>query len=526
MNKISTIILCAAALLLGGCEKFLTHDNPVDVVDETWWKIEANATNALGSVYSGLPGGASGRQLMFLSALSDEAVARQDTRGAYEAYTKGLHNSDWGVATNLWRDDYKDIRRACRFLENVDRCYMDSALKERYKYEARAMRAYYHMEMLLLFGGIPIVTTSLEPDAEGLKRNTEKEVYDFVLNELTACAPNLPATYNNNEAWRISSGVCWALIAKMAMFYREYETAKEAARKVIDQNVYALYRSSNAKANSFAELFSYAGELNKERIFFKDKGCQDAWITFAPNGVGGLTVVSPTSVVVNNFETRQGKTLQELGADSMEIYRKDPFFKNNRDPRMEASVLVPGQVYEKVTLLPFADEGNDRIGELKSTATGFWVRKYLDPKDRNGTRSLDYMIIRYAEVLLNYVEALVELGDWQNPDVLKHLNDIRSRAGMPAVDAARYNTQEKLRGLIRRERMAELAFEGARFYDIRRWGILGEVMNGTVYGAVNPATGQPFTVETRSCNVERDVRYPIPLSEMLANPNMVQNPLY
>lgn len=527
MKKIYAVILSAMVLTSSSCEKFLTHDDPVSVTDDNWWKIESNATGALGSVYAGLPGGSSGRQLMFLSALSDEAVARQDSRGAYEAYAKGLQNSDWGVATNLWRDDYKDIRRACRFLENVDRCYMDSTLKDRYKYEAKAMRAYYHMEMMMVFGGIPIVTTSLEPANSNTKRNTEKEVYDFVIKELTESAPHLPDVYNSNESWRISSGVCWALISKLALFYKEYEVAKTAAAKVIDQNVYALYRNTNPKINSFGELFTYAGELNKERVFFKDKGCANAWKTFAPYGVGGQTVMSPTMKLVNSFETLQGKTPAELGTDSAAIYQKDPFFKNNRDPRLVASVLAPGQVYEKVTLLPFATEGSDRIGILNSTATGFWVKKYLDPKDRNGASpSLDYMIIRYAEVLLNYAEALVELGDWQNPDVLKHLNDIRTRAGMPVVDVTRYNSQEKLRQLIRRERMAELAFEGVRFHDIRRWGILGETMNGPVYGAVDPATSQPVPVEVRSCNVARDFRYPIPLTELLANPNMEQNPLY
>ncbi|WP_436484149.1 RagB/SusD family nutrient uptake outer membrane protein [Chitinophaga sp. ARDCPP14] len=81
------------------------------------------------------------------------------------------------------------------------------------------------------------------------------------------------------------------------------------------------------------------------------------------------------------------------------------------------------------------------------------------------------MIIRYAEILLSYVEALVESGDWQNPDVLLYLNKIRNRAGMPNVNTAVYNTAEKMRELYRRERKVELAFEGTRLFDIRRWKI-------------------------------------------------------
>jgi hypothetical protein len=136
------------------------------------------------------------------------------------------------------------------------------------------------------------------------------------------------------------------------------------------------------------------------------------------------------------------------------------------------------------------------------------------------------MIIRYAEILLNYVEALIELDQWSDPDVIKYLNEVRARATMPAVDVNVYNSQVKLRELVRRERQSELAFEGGRFYDIRRWGILGTVMNGQVYGAIDPATSQPVKVEVRNCNEARDFRWPVPQREILANPMMEQNDLY
>lgn len=526
----SFIFLLIVIVISAGCKKFLVHDHPTNISDDQWWNTETDATNALNSVYVGIPDGTSGRQLMFLSALSDEAVARQSTRGQYESYVKGVQNSNWDVGAGVWEDDYKDIRRACRFLENVDRCFFVTPdLDARYKYEARALRAYYHMELLMYFGGIPIVTASVTPAESYMARNTEKEVYDFIVKELTECANNLPAAYtSNNDIKRFTAGTCWALISRLAMFYKKYDLARDAAKKIIDMGVFELYKSSNPK-NSYADLFLYTGELNKERIFFRENtGSGQQWLTFAPQGVGGKTCVSPTASAVNNYETKQGKTIWELGPDSAAIYQKDPNYKNNRDPRMAASILLPGQTYTSYVLKPFdASPGNlDRIGTQNATATGFWVNKYLDPKDRTGTRTLDYMIIRYAEVLLNYVEALIELDQWNHPDVVKYLNEIRARAVMPPVDVTKYNSQAKLRELVRRERQAELAFEGIRYYDIRRWGILGDVMNGDVYGAIDPATNEPVKVETRSCNVNRDYRWPIPQAEILANPNMTQNDLY
>ena len=528
-KNIVILSILTVACAFSNCTKYLTHDDPINVTDASWWKTETNATNALQSVYAGLPDGATGRQVMFLSSLCDAAVARQDTRGSYEIYGTGLQNSDWDVALHIWQDDYKDIRRANRFLENVDGCYMDSTLKARYKYEARAMRAYYHMELMLFFGSIPIVTTSLTPDQGDVARNTEQEVYDFIISELTECAGHLPDKYDNSEPWRISSGVCWALISRLALYYKHYDVARDAAKKVIDQGIYKLYRSSDPGINSYAELFSYAGELNNERVFFKDNGSSGAWTTFAPYGVGGETIISPTSTIVNTYETLQGKTLDELGPDSAAIYEKNPNFKNNRDPRLAATILYPGVNYLDDVLDPFDPTGNssDLIGRQFSTATGFWNKKYLDAKDRySSSRTLDFMIIRYAEVLLNYVESLEELDDWQNPDIVKYLNDIRNRAGMPPVDIAEYNTQAKMQTLIRRERTVELAFEGVRYYDVRRWGILGDVMNGQVYGAYDSYTGSPVKVEVRSNNPDRDLLWPIPRGELLANPMMKQNPGY
>ncbi len=517
----------ALILLLSGCEDFLTHDHPVSVTDELWWNTESDATNALDRVYVGIPDGASGRQLMFLSALSDELVARQSTRGDYESYVLGLQDPTWNKSEHIWIDDFKTIRRAGRFLENIDGVYMDESLKTRYKYEARALRAYYHMELFMLFGAIPIIREAVAPNNSYLAKDTEEDVYKFIVEELEECAGALPLEYTNAEIKRITAGTCLALISRLALFHNDYELAQKAAKEIIDLGIYELYKSGD-DGKSYEELFRYTGELNKERIFFRPDGSSGVWNTFAPQGVGGKTILSPTAAIVNAYETKQGKTIWELGPDSLALYMANPDYNNNRDPRLTASVLLPGQTFMNHPLTPFSTSQGyrDKIGGQNSTATGYWVNKYVDPRDRNGTRNLDFMIIRYAEILLNYVEALVETGQWQHPDVVKYLNEIRKRAGMPDVDISTYNSENKMRELVRRERQVELAFEAVRYYDIRRWGIFEEVMNGPVYGAVNPANNQAVLVEERVARNDRDYYWPIPLGEILSNPNMKQNPNY
>jgi len=526
-NKISIYVVAILAMTQVSCEKFLTIDSPTGVSDEQWWNTETDAYNAIASVYAGIPGGSSGRNIMYYSGLSDEAVHRGDFKGAYDDFTRGLATSRWGVAQSLWQDDYICIRRANRFLENIDRVFMDAALKERMKLEARALRAYYHMELMLLFGDIPLLTKSLNPDENNSSRTPQSEVMQFIIDELKMCAEMLPPSYTNADRHRITSGICWALLARLGLYKSDFELARMASNEIIKSKTYKLWRNESNIAASYSELFSYAGELNEERIFFKENGAGNAWTSFAPFGIGGETYLSPTNTVVDNYETKQGKSIYDLGADSLAIYRKNPHHNNNRDPRLAASVFVPNERFQNQYVLdPFYNPA-DKVGLTKSTATGYWIKKYIDPRDQQSkSGSLDFMIIRYAEILLTYAEAMIELNQWNDSSVLTAINEVRQRAAMPVVNVAEYNSQAKMRQLIRRERQAELAFEGGRYFDIRRWGIDSDVMNGEVYGATNPTTGEIVRVQSRRYNRNREFLWPIPEVELIANENMVQNPNY
>lgn len=520
------LIVCLSA-----CERFITYDDPTATTDEQWWKTDANAQAALSTVYTSVPFGTwngvvTAKNVMAITTLTDDGVSRQDYRGGYSQYALGIHNTDWDVSEHLWLVNYRDIRRANRFLANIDRTFFqDNSFRERYRNEARALRAYYHLELLMYFGAVPIVTDVIPASNNTRPRNTIDEVYQFVVSELKTSAENLPVTYTTEgDVFRMSKGACWALISRLALYFKKYDQARDAALQVINLNKYQLHPN-------YSTLFTYAGEINNERIMIKLNGAVNAWQVLAPAGVAGEPTIFPTASLIDSYETRQGKMISELSADSISYYQRNPAY--NRDPRMQATVLVPGQIIGGVTLSPFnmSSTNPDRIGRDYSTATGFWVNKYLDIRDRTSTRSLDFMVMRYAEVLLNYAEALVELNNWQDPEVVKYLNQIRSRAGMPNIDAARYNgrftgSQEEMRQFVRRERRIELAFEGQRYFDIRRWGTANTAINGPVFGAFNPVTNQPEPIEVRLYRPNRDYLWPIPTKEMLTNPNMLQNPNY
>jgi len=532
-NSIILLSIIFAIPFFAACKKdFLVRDNPTATTDEKWWKLETDLQSALGGIYAGLPTGSLGNYdfmancRMHLAGTTDEAVFRGNY-GDWQTYPVGLATSQTNSVFEIYKNSYSFIRKASRFLENYSRAYVEDAnRKNRYACEARALRAWYHLDLFLLYGPIPIVNHSLTPNEQFAKRNTREEVIAFIAAELDTAAAGLPPTYSEADAHRMSKGTCYALQTMLYLNAGDYAKCAEAAKKVIDLNVYELYHSSDAAVGNYASLFSYSGLINKERIFFRVRGQKEAFFRFGPKSLSGQATTSPTAAIVNTYETLQGKTIDELGPDSVAIYQADPAFKNNRDPRLAASVLLPGETFVNRKLEPFKVGSPDQIGLTQSTQTGFWIKKYLDPQDA-GTPwegSLNFMIIRYAEVLLSYVESLVEMNDWQNPDVVYYLNMIRQRAGMPDVDVSRYNSQASLRQLIRRERQVELAFEGQRLYDIRRWKTAETLLNEPAKGAIDPATGKAVIIEQRKFNPARDYVWPIPLVELNANPNMEQNP--
>ena len=266
------------------------------------------------------------------------------------------------------------------------------------------------------------------------------------------------------------------------------------------------------------------GQDNKERIMYIGSGCSEAWFRNAPQSLSGQGAASVLRSLVDEYETADGVALKNLPAAEREKLEKNPL-EVARDPRLYATVVMPGDntsflnyVYE-----PFKDGGADQVGKVGASRTGYWAKKFLDEQDRaSGSGSLYFPLYRYAEVLLSYVECLVETGDWQNPDVEKYINMIRNRAGMPNMNKAVYNTQEKVRELYRRERRVELAFEGKRYFDIRRWGIGNETMNGAALGAWNPTTNTYVQVENRACTFPKYNAWPIPQAEETANPNIDQ----
>ncbi len=530
-------ILGLTLLLSAGCEEFLERDHPTATTDELWWRSQNNLTSYLAAIYTNaLPNGAlvtgtgyiQVNARVQMSGITDEAVFRGNFGSWHQFVTNLLTPAD-GYVTDMYQYNYANIRDCSRILENYEKVFVaDETLKRRFAAEARALRAYAHLKLLLFYGPIPIIDRAVDfadEDARSLPRNTQEEVVQFISSELDLAATDLPNTYSEAELYRMSKGVCYALQVQLHLNAHNYEKAVEYFEKLRDLNVFHFH------TGNYADIFTYAALTNSERILVQPRGNRGVMGRLGPASVqGGQATLSITSRLVDAYETLDGLTLDELSEAQRQEYVKDPNYNNNRDPRLAATVLLPGAtLIPGVEYLPFDNStGNTtRLGYNSANVSGYLVKKYLTEQDRTaqyGGGNLNYIVIRYTEMMLSYVEALVESDQWDHPDVKTYLNQIRRRAGLPDYDEGKYNSQEKLRELYRRERFVELALEGTRLFDIRRWKIGTEALNGPVYGAYNPDADRRVRIEDRQFIEDRDYVWPIPLLEMNNNKAMTQNP--
>ena len=323
-----------------------------------------------------------------------------------------------------------------------------------------------------------------------------------------------------------------------------YAEAAQVAKEIMQSGLYAMpkltYEQSFLKANQYNSEVILSFEHNKAGGF-------GMWVAeFFPNSYGGWSSVVPTQSLLNTYETRNGLTIDE----DPTYDARNPFV--NRDPRLRATILYPGQVWDKYADTKNYPHGYPSIekgsGDYWSDAdnathTGMNFKKfYSDPSEFGDIFSCDrnFPILRYAEVLLSYAEAKIELGQI-DASVYDAINQVRHRAGMPNVDETKYNTQETLRTLVRRERRVEFAYEGLRRFDLQRWGIMDKCMpetiyhmNGTISNTINAEGDHDVDIAPYGSDIE-EVRHftkgknellPVPQTVIDVNPLITQNPNY
>ena len=530
MKKI--IILPLLATILFSCVDL--EKDPTDAYSsDTFFTSEDAAVSNLAAVYqyTKMSGFFEDGDAIYMDDITDNAYCPFSNQLTSFIALGTATSSLTGKYVDLYRTyfDYVGIRNANYFLENIDQVPMDDDKKEVMKAEARFLRAFNYARKMMCFGGVPLVETALDYGEETtIPRSSEAEITNYVISELGAAAPNLPVSRSSDEYGRVTKGAALALKARVELFAGDYEAAATDAKAVMDLGIYDLYSDYEGL---FWEKNQDNPERNKEVIL---EVCYDppTWGSWLDGlytvAEGGWNSVDPTQSMVDAYETTNGLAINDDPA-----YDADRPYEN-RDPRFYASVIYPGETWNDRIFNSLEPVGPDEYynsSKGNRSRTGYCLRKYCAPlselpnPDPADVQGVNFIVIRYAEVLLTYAEALIE----QNKDLsaaIDVINEVRSRVNMPPVTEI---NQAGLRKRVRNERRVELAFEGLRWYDMKRWKIADEVMNGPVYGVrpgtVNMTTGEVTFSSTSHITVgdervfrdDRDYYFPIPQEDIDSN---------
>ncbi|WP_052496318.1 RagB/SusD family nutrient uptake outer membrane protein [Pedobacter lusitanus] len=508
--KRSSIYILTGLLALSvatSCKKDFLERPPLDQLSETtFWKSENDVYKTVMGVYNQLPGVDGAYGIFYCDGASDNAHAQYPWESFATDASSGAITS--ANSDNGW--DYIGIRRANYFLDNADKVTaIDKALLERYKAEVRFLRAFNYFNLLSRFGAVPLITHVVAIGEENVPQTSKADVLKFVLDELEAVSKVLPQSYAGgkpNEKGRITKGAALALKARAYLYDGQWQQAADASSQVMGLG-YSLFKvTTSGNTDDYSQWVNFTdaadekkfrlGLSSYESIFYqKNNGNSEVILdrqyikqidansinTYLPPGtIGGWSSVTPTQSLVDSYASyKTGDAVTPVDpAQRAALYlAKDPAFANeykNRDPRLYATVL-----FENAPWTAMADnyKFNWVEGASNMSQTGYNFRKMVDPAifREQVDNYANVILIRYAEVLLTYAEAKNEVS---GPDgtIYDALDAIRTRAGMPVVDRSKYSNQSSLRELIRNERRVELALEGQRYMDIRRWKIAPQVM--------------------------------------------------
>ena len=534
----------ATALLFAGftssCSDFLDRYPLDELSDSSFWKTENDAMMAVTDIYGCLPTWDQDEDIN-----SDNAV--HGIKWAAGNISKGIYDP----MDQSWAGSYTPIRQCNLVLEKVKDIEMSDESRKKIEGQAYFFRAFVYFNLIRSFGDVPYIDKPLNlTDVEDITRTPREEVYAKVMADFDKAIEYLPEEWDAANTPRVTKGAALAMKARAALYYNNWQVAADASKAVMDLGKYELYDAGNT--GKYQELFWEKSDGCDENILYVQFNYPDkthyliGWECFPTLGWGGM---NPTQSLVDAFEDKDGAPISK----STIYNEKDPF--KNRDPRLEVNVLHDGEEMYGVTIKvkPLKSSGKTGIEQHgDATATGYYQQKWLDPsidpQSEGWNMGKDWVVIRYAEVLLTYAEAMNELHPL-SAESFDAVNQVRRRVGMPDLqntDPCKPTycaTQDELRKRIQNEWRVEFALEGGkRMWDIRRWGIAKEVLNAPFLGLkMKPVEGvvdgKPAIVDyilyegeniklAGSHYEDHNYLLPVPQTEIDLNPKLTQNPGY
>ncbi|MEP7141521.1 MAG: RagB/SusD family nutrient uptake outer membrane protein [Ferruginibacter sp.] len=598
MKRILSIVLIVTVLSqLASCKKDLDI-SPVDQFsDATLWTDPSLIQTYVNNIYSGVPHGFG---CIMMASMADESTYNADfgssnvTKSLINPSDFAIFASDFW-ASNLkqyhWNTAFKYIRATNVFFDRIEAAPVEGATKDILKGEVHFLRAYIYSNLLSIYGGVPIIKKAYGlTDTFAVPRNTYEETVKFITDELDVAATLLHGKTiekgrategaalglksrvllsaagdfaNSNGSWAGSYGHKELIGNVGGNRTARWQAAKDAAKAVMDMPGYSLYMPAPASAAeatlNYGDIFLKQGTT--EDIFFKyfTTKVDQNWDGYNPglynnpNGYHGWGSNTPTQQFIDAYEMNNGTKFSWSNATQAAA----PY--ENRDPRFYATVNYDGAKWrprptdvvaqeplgiiqtsnrEKwngsaITIIAGTDtRGNKAVEDWNGTYTGYYLRKFVDPTvdAQFNKQTQPWRYIRLTEIILNYVEACIGLG--QESEAKLYLNKIRKRAFMPDIT----ETGSALVERYRNERLIELAYEGQRFFDVRRWMIADKSYTNALgikilhklnpdHITYGPTEYTVYSIQDRAWN-PRFYLFPVALNEIGRNDKLFQNPLY
>lgn len=516
----------------------------------------------------------------WMDAATDLAETSYSNAGTRVSFNIGNYYAGAAASelSDTWELYYRGIRKCNMLLDTIDVVPKSIDLSDEkyetdklnYKSESRFLRAYFYWEMFLRYGPVPIITKVLDPNGDlftgyETRPSIKEYVVDFILPELQECEKGLmdyETGKKSQNAGRISQPMARALYSRIMLYMASdrfcnesgvsWNQAAKVAKSFIDDfgSVYGLYTSDQTPIENYtnAILRNTYSESNNEVIFWRND-IKVGWSAISndtPVGEGGNGGLCPSQNLVDMYDMADGSSpfaqYDETGApayndtDCPTIKTESNYDDNmpceNRDPRLTASILYHGVEWGNGTINVIKGQRDNPNGNANATPTGYYVRKYIPESilsvNHSGSSYRNWIILRYAEILLNYAEALNEDGG-SREDVLNVLQPIRDRAGLTAklTERTDLQTQTEIRNFIRKERTVELAFEDHRAWDVRRWNVAEKALARPIYGIDVTQSGGKTTYSRKIAQervfTTKMYLYPIPEGEIWKT-NIENNP--
>jgi hypothetical protein len=511
MKKI-IVAICIVLTVTSCNDDFLVTPSKVDIAEGNFWQSEKDGFLALNGVYSTLQsksmygGNLNGWQgFPGFDNLGDNAFNQYKWEGPGE-FMEGILDPSSGPIEAIWLDLYRGIARVNSVIRNVETISEDLVPLEAKKAllgQAYFLRALMYFNISVYFEDAPLITEPQTLKTAYVAKNTYAEITAQIREDLTLAIDYLPVSHPSNLSGYATKGAALGLFARVQLYNKEYN-GELGVIKLTEQ---ALGLGYSLHPN-YAELFTPKNEQSSEIVFsirFLRGNDTSNGENFSATYAGSPKVDQrPMPNLANDYYCTDGLPIS-----------RSPLFnkateRQNRDPRATATLYFTGDQF-------FVNPNRF----LSNSPTKYGMRKYIrNSADAEGNRefeesSQDFYVIRYADILLMRAEAMAETGDVSGASGL--INQVRNRVGMPSIAAAEgVVNQQQMIAIVRHERRVELALEGLRFMDLKRWG--------TMESAFNRASSDPVGSYNPQYLGPKSEVFPIPQSEIDVNPKLVQHP--